>query len=67
MYLQKYSKMEQIYEIIDRLRVAIEEEDWNAVEGVVESLEEIDIERGNLFNADYFNSDDYLSSYFYKI
>jgi len=50
--------MEQIYEIIDRLRVAIEEEDWNAVEGVVESLEEIDLERGNLFNADYFNSDE---------
>jgi len=58
MYLQKYFKMEQIYEIIDRLRVAIEEEDWNAVEGVVESLEEIDLERGNLFNADYFNSDE---------
>tara|TARA_R100001594_G_C3986434_1_gene251363 strand:+ start:725 stop:877 length:153 start_codon:yes stop_codon:yes gene_type:complete len=50
--------MEQIYEIIDRLKVAIEEEDWDAVEGVVDSLEEIDPERENFIDSNYFNSDE---------
>jgi hypothetical protein len=58
MYLQKYCKMEQIYEIIDRLRVAVEEKDWDAVEKVVESLEEIDPDREKFFDSNYFNADE---------
>tara|TARA_R110002020_G_scaffold462294_2_gene681757 strand:- start:3481 stop:3633 length:153 start_codon:yes stop_codon:yes gene_type:complete len=50
--------MEQIYEIIDRLRVAVEEKDWDAVEKVVESLEEIDPDREKFFDSNYFNADE---------
>ena len=50
--------MEQIQDIIERLRIAVDDRDWSVVEEVVEALEEIDMERQTFIDANYFTSDE---------
>lgn len=50
--------MEQIHDIIERLRIAVDDRDWSVVEEVVETLEEIDTERQTFIDANYFTSDE---------